>query len=70
MTGNVQPYKKETDLEICLRLTVLLKMLRILDAHQLGQHRNVLSTVLPPYQSPHDSEAFPYIVLSHRPTDC
>ena len=72
VTRRVQPtvfVKKEANLEIYLHNTVLLKTLRMLDVHQLVQHCNVLSTILPPDQSPHDWEAFPYMVISHRPTD-
>ena len=62
--------KEETYLEIYLDHIILLKTLRVLDVHQLVKHCNLLSTILPPNQLPHDWEAFPCIVLSHRSTDC
>ena len=62
--------KEETYLKIYLDHIILLKTLRVLDVHQLAKHRSLLSTILPPNQSPHDWEAFPCIVLSHRSTDC
>ena len=45
-------------------------MLGMLDVHELVQHHNALSTILPCDQLPHDREAFPYVVSSHHSTDC
>lgn len=62
--------KEVTNLEICLYHTLLLKMLGMLDVHELVQHHNALSTILPCDQLPHDWEAFPYVVSSHHSADC